>query len=650
MLLISTILLVAIIGFKFIAALSFATQGNPEHREKFVLCCIPCYSEGADSLRLTIDSVATSRFDPQRMLMFIVADGMVVGSGNTASTPQILLTLLGVAEDDRHAARLLQESHEPAAAAFLSIGEGMKQSNRAKVFSGLYAKQGLLVPFVAVIKMGRPGETYRSGNRGKRDSQLLLMRFLGRVHDQDPMCPLELELFRHFRDIIGVHPSVYEYLIWVDADTEVFPDSINHFVSAMACDSAIVGICGETVLRNEDDSWVTMIQVYEYFISHHLAKAFESFFGSVTCLPGCFCMYRIFSTVTNAPVLVSQSVIADYGENNVNTLHLKNLLSLGEDRYLTTLMLKHFPNSKLKFTPDARAKTNAPNTWAVLISQRRRWMNSTVHNLFELLMLSNLCGFCVFSMRFVVFLDLFATVVQPAGFVYVVYLIVSLAVDEEAQIPLISLIMIAAIYGLQVVIFVIKREWQHIGWMIVYILAMPLYAFYLPLYAFWHFDDFSWGETRMVVDANGTGIQVVDSKDEAFDPASIPLADPKDANMGNALVMTVQPYAASGFYEMHSDRDVGDDDDDQPVMQQPVLQPATGAAAMPVGPTDAMLQDRIYALVAAADLERVTKRQIVEQLSHEYGMDMRPRTKAVSACIDRALFDLGEARARQVQS
>ena len=35
------------------------------------------------------------------------------------------------------------------------------------------------------------------------------------------------------------------------------------------------------------------IQVFEYFISHHLAKAFESVFGVVTCLPGCFSMVRI---------------------------------------------------------------------------------------------------------------------------------------------------------------------------------------------------------------------------------------------------------------------------------------------------------------------------------------------------------------------
>lgn len=36
-----------------------------------------------------------------------------------------------------------------------------------------------------------------------------------------------------------------------------------------------------------------MMQVYEYFISHYLAKAFESLFGSVTCLPGwCVALLR----------------------------------------------------------------------------------------------------------------------------------------------------------------------------------------------------------------------------------------------------------------------------------------------------------------------------------------------------------------------
>ena len=160
--------------------------------------------------------------------------------------------------------------------------------------------------------------------------------------------------------------------------------------------------------------WVTTTnrtQVYEYYISHHLSKAFESLFGSVTCLPGCFSLYRIRTADKGRPIIISNRVIEDYAEPNVDTLHKKNLFSLGEDRYLTTLLLKHFPTFKTKFTPDAVAHTVAPESTRILFSQRRRWINSTVHNLCELIFLSELCGFCLFSMRFFVFVDLLGTLV-----------------------------------------------------------------------------------------------------------------------------------------------------------------------------------------------------------------------------------------------
>ena len=154
------------------------------------------------------------------------------------------------------------------------------------------------------------------------------------------------------------------------------------------------------------------LQVYEYYISHHLSKAFESLFGSVTCLPGCFSMYRIRTADKGRPIIISNRIIEEYAEPNVDTLHKKNLLSLGEDRYLTTLMLKHFPTFRTKFTPDAIAHTIAPESWRVLFSQRRRWINSTVHNLCELVFLPELFGFCCFSMRFIVFIDLLGTLVR----------------------------------------------------------------------------------------------------------------------------------------------------------------------------------------------------------------------------------------------
>jgi cellulose synthase/poly-beta-1,6-N-acetylglucosamine synthase-like glycosyltransferase len=150
-----------------------------------------------------------------------------------------------------------------------------------------------------------------------------------------------------------------------------------------------------------------------------MAKAFESLFGSVTCLPGCFTLYRMRAPDTHKPLFISSGLIQDYSENRVDTLHMKNLLHLGEDRYLTTLLLKHFPNYKTMFVRDAHAYTVAPDDWKILLSQRRRWINSTVHNLGELAFLEQLCGFCCFSMRFVVMIDLVSTLIQPVTVAYV---------------------------------------------------------------------------------------------------------------------------------------------------------------------------------------------------------------------------------------
>jgi len=112
-------------------------------------------------------------------------------------------------------------------------------------------------------------------------------------------------------------------------------------------------------------------------------------------------------------MIISNRIIDDYSEGNLDTLHKKNLFSLGEDRYLTTLMMKHFPTFKTKFIPDAVAHTVAPESFRVLFSQRRRWINSTIHNLMELVRVRNLCSTFCFSMQFVIFMDLVGTVVLP---------------------------------------------------------------------------------------------------------------------------------------------------------------------------------------------------------------------------------------------
>ncbi|KAJ2145511.1 hypothetical protein IW136_000960 [Coemansia sp. RSA 678] len=522
LLLAGSIALVAIIFFKFIAALQFGTRRDPEPSSNFVVCNVPCYTEGEDSLKQTINSLAQLKYDDKRKLLFIVCDGMIMGSGNDRPTPRIVLDILGVTSDQ-----------EPEVLSYIALGEGSKEHNMAKVYSGLYEFKGHVVPYLVVVKCGTPQERTRPGNRGKRDSQIMLMRFFNKVFFDTPMTPLELEIYHQIKNVIGVVPKLYEYVLMIDADTVVFPDSLSRLVGAMNHDTKIIGICGETTLANAKSSWATMVQVYEYFISHHLTKAFESLFGSVTCLPGCFSMYRLRTpeeaNSISKPLLISNQIIDDYSINRVDTLHEKNLLHLGEDRYLTTLVLKYFPYYKNKFVAAAKCMTNAPDQLSVLLSQRRRWINSTVHNLFELVFLPQLCGFCCFSMRFVVFIDLITTIIMPATLVYLAYLVYQLT-NPDSTTSYISLYLLAAIYGMQALIFILKRQWQHIGWMIVYILAIPVFSFIIPIYSFWHFDDFSWGNTRVVVGESGRKhVYTVDN--EKFDTSTIPMRKWSDYEM-----------------------------------------------------------------------------------------------------------------------
>ncbi|ORE18571.1 chitin synthase [Rhizopus microsporus] len=486
------------------------------------ICLVTCYSEGEDGLRTTLDSIATTDYPNSHKLILVIADGMITGHGNSMSTPDICLSMME---------GFLIEPDEVVANSYIAIADGTKRHNMAKVYAGYYRYDNNTVdtvaqqrvPMITIVKCGTPEEQNREakpGNRGKRDSQVILMSFLQKVMFNERMTELEYEFFSNIWRITGVSPDEYEIVLMVDADTKVYPDALSRLVSCMVNDPEVMGLCGETKIGNKTDSWVSMIQVFEYYISHHQSKAFESIFGNVTCLPGCFCMYRIKAPKGNnghwVPILANPDIIEHYSENVVDTLHKKNLLLLGEDRYLSTLMLKTFPRRKMLFVPQAVCKTVVPDSFMVLLSQRRRWINSTIHNLMELVFVRDLCGTFCFSMQFVVFMELVGTLALPAAISFTLYLIVMAILGQPA---VLSLILLALILGLPAVLIVMtSRKLVYVGWMIIYLFSLPIWNFVLPSYAYWHFDDFTWGETRKV---QGEGKDNHGDKEGEFDSSQI---------------------------------------------------------------------------------------------------------------------------------
>jgi chitin synthase len=225
------------------------------------ICLVTAYSESTEGLRTTLDSLATTDYPNSHKLILVIADGMVKGAGNNLTTPEICLTMMK---------EFIIPPSEVEPHSYVAIADGHKRHNMAKVYAGFYdyddatterSKQQR-VPIVLVAKCGNPLEAgeAKPGNRGKRDSQIVLMAFLQKVMFDERMTTFEYEFFNSLWRVTGVSPDRYELVLCVDADTKVFPDSLTRMVSCMVHDEDIMGLCGETKIANKADTFVTMMQ------------------------------------------------------------------------------------------------------------------------------------------------------------------------------------------------------------------------------------------------------------------------------------------------------------------------------------------------------------------------------------------------------
>ena len=230
------------------------------------ICLVTAYSESIDGLRTTLDSLVTTDYPNSHKLILVIADGMVRGSGSKQYTPDIVLGMM---------TELIEPAEEVIAHSYVAIADGHKRHNKAKIFAGFYrydsetvepSKQQR-VPVVLVSKVGNDFEQNdaKPGNRGKRDSQIVLMSFLQKVMFDERMTTFDYEFFNAIWRCTGLPPDKYETVLCVDADTKVFPDSITRMNACMVNDPDIMGLCGETKIANKSETWVTMIQGQSHF-------------------------------------------------------------------------------------------------------------------------------------------------------------------------------------------------------------------------------------------------------------------------------------------------------------------------------------------------------------------------------------------------
>lgn len=111
--------------------------------ELFSVCLITCYSESLESIKGTCDSLAGTTYTDSRKLLFIVADGMITGAGETVSTPDHCVGLLEA--DERFG--------NPLPMGYLAVGSGRKRENRAMVYAGHYCQSLLRLSILCSVTL-----------------------------------------------------------------------------------------------------------------------------------------------------------------------------------------------------------------------------------------------------------------------------------------------------------------------------------------------------------------------------------------------------------------------------------------------------------------------------------------------------------------
>ena len=164
------------------------------------------------------------------------------------------------------------------------------------------------------------------------------------------------------------------YLLTLDGDIDFQPDAVTLLVDLMKKNKMLGAACGR--IHPVGSGPMVWYQLFEYAIGHWLQKATEHMIGCVMCSPGCFSLFR-------AKALMDDNVMKKYTTKSEEPRHYVQY-DQGEDRWLCTLLLQR--GYRVEYSAASDAYTHCPEGFSEFFNQRRRWVPSTIANIFDLLM------------------------------------------------------------------------------------------------------------------------------------------------------------------------------------------------------------------------------------------------------------------------
>lgn len=568
---------------------------------------VPCFSESSETLKQTLDTLSRSTYDDTKKLLLFVCDGVTTSTQEQKETHVLLLEYLGYSCTE-----------EPLPQAYNSLGQHGKRINYARVYSGYYETGRNRVPYVVIVKIGQPHEEadyYQShiatappGNRGKRDSLVLVFGFLERCMNlaNNRITPLDYEIFNQCYNVLGIDPRCFKYLMVTDADIQVQSDVVQKLVSRLEQDRKMLAVSGHVRPANPEENLTTMLQIFPVYMAFFSGLAYEACLRSVMTINGGLVMYKIWTenipmllqqqqqdqnlkflkkwkllknrqnqsnntsqqslenyhrqqqihnkwpklsdeiivtnpfqdppsrrssttndsvtTITTAtttattshrahtrsisdgrpnklstavrpesrlslsarvdirPCCVHPTVLRGISTPYADTMHMQNVLLLGEEKIMPIVLLKSHPQHRLGFEPEAVGYATLPTNFFSLQALQIRNIRTAFHTQLEMQRVAWQLGITYWILSTTELLDM----IFSMPIIVYLYGIFGRSVRQYGMAYVIIACSFTGLVALHILFFLLRRQFRYILWFVLYcLLSLPLFAIWFPILAVW---------------------------------------------------------------------------------------------------------------------------------------------------------------------
>ena len=160
------------------------------------------------------------------------------------------------------------------------------------------------------------------------------------------------------------------FILTTDADIAFKAKSAVVLLDMLARDPHVGAVSSRT--HPKGSGLLYWYQVFDYAVGHWLQKPAEHILGCVLCCPGCFSIFRCSAL---------KDCLETYSGEVTGAIDFLTK-DMGEDRWLCTLLVEN--GWRLEYCAISKNKTFCPVDFDEFFKQRRRWIPSTVANLWLL--------------------------------------------------------------------------------------------------------------------------------------------------------------------------------------------------------------------------------------------------------------------------